>query len=254
MNFLRYSGWGNRSTRTPLAASSSCADIKLQTKNVRFESRELRARLSVRLVCLLVIEADYTAIGFQHLDAGTDFHVAPRRRYRADRIGIDAPYLNIKKTVRSPQTLGNLKFPRLFAFPESLPASISEPAAVDGKRMAIDEAALRGISKKCDGGGDIVRRGEAAHRHPSCYVIVRVQPGGLRGNVHRSFHPAGTYCIHTDASSAPFGGQCAGQTDQPVFAGVVSGAIRYAQKTRYRGDIYYAAAALFEHKHAYFAA
>src|SRR6476620_7554478 len=107
--------------------------------------------------------------------------------------------------------------------------------------MAIDEAALRGISKKRDSGGDIVRSGEAAHWHASCDVVVRVQPGGLRGNVHRSFHPARTYSIHTHTSSAPLGSQCAGQTDQPVFAGVVGGAIRYAQKTRYRGDVYYAA-------------
>src|SRR5262245_9226382 len=96
---------------------------------------------------------------------------------------------------------------------KAFPASIGKPAAIDGERVSVDEAATRRIRKKQYGLGDIVRRGKAPHRHPALDIGIDIVACGSRRIVHRCLDPAGADGIDAYALAAPLGGQGARESD-----------------------------------------
>src|SRR5438045_3534307 len=130
---------------------------------------------------------------------------------------------------------------------QTFPASIRRPAAVDGKRVTIDEAALRWVGAEGGRLRDVIGSGEAGHRNTAGNVAVGVQAGVLSGVVHRSLDPSGTNGVAANAASSPLGGQSASQADEPVLGGVVGGAVGDSEQSGYRCNIDDAAGFLLEH-------
>jgi hypothetical protein len=114
----------------------------------------------------------------------------------------------------------------------SIPVDRSGP--VDGAHRSIGE------EQNCV--GDIVRRREATHGHPAGDVAVGVMSPRLRGHIHLGLDPAGADGVHANAAPTPFGGERAGQSDQPVLRGVVGGSLGHANQARDRGHVDDAAA------------
>jgi hypothetical protein len=100
---------------------------------------------------------------------------------------------------------------------QGFPRGVSCPAAVDSKRVAVDEAALLRVGEKGDGCGDIVRGSEASHGNAARNISVRVASTRLIGCIHFGFHPTGTDGVDAKAAPAPFSSKSARQADEAVF-------------------------------------
>ena len=131
---------------------------------------------------------------------------------------------------------------------ERLPGAVCGPAAVDGESVAIDEAALCGVGEEEDSASDVVGSGKSSHGNAVDDVVVAVGGAGLIHIVHFSFDPPGANSVHTDASTAPLGGESARETDEAVLGGVVGTAVAYAGETGDGGDVDDASLLLLEHE------
>ena len=100
---------------------------------------------------------------------------------------------------------------------QRLPGSIRGPAAVHGKGVSVDEAALLRVREKGDGIRDVVRLGEASHGHAARNIGVGVASTRLVGCIHFGFHPTGTDGVDAKAAPAPFSSKSARQADEAVF-------------------------------------
>ena len=109
MNFLRYSGWG---IAVPDSVGGKLVLCGHQTwderRRVGLNHQKLRRLVIRQIGRVVVIEADYTAIGFQPTSTPEPISMGPRCRNK-----------RANKTVRvSSNSLGNVVLPRLFLFLE----------------------------------------------------------------------------------------------------------------------------------------
>lgn len=133
---------------------------------------------------------------------------------------------------------------------EGLPGAVGGPASVYCEGVAIDEAALGGITEEEDGAGDVVGGGEAGHGDAAYDVVVGVGGAGLVEVVHLGFDPAGADGVGADTVGSPLGGESSGEADEAVLGGVVGAAVADAGETGDGGDVDDASLPLLEHEGA----
>src|SRR5262249_16523015 len=134
------------------------------------------------------------------------------------------------------------------AQPQALPGRVGQPPAVDRERMAINEAALARVRQKGDGARNVVGGGKAPHRGAALDVGVAVGATALVALVHLGLDPARAHCVDAHTATAPLGGKCGCETEQPVLAGVVGHPVRNGKEPGDGGDVDDATAALGQHQ------